>query len=102
MNDITKARHFLKTRGSDLVHLESFALMLATAEKRYREIKMRQKAQIDVPGTWEIKEVEAALDYAALRYLKKHNHLPKDAVRIFSGQATLEEKRATAQRWANV
>jgi len=100
MNDITKARHYLKTRRSDLEHLGSFALMLSTAENRYREIRMRQSSNIDTPGTWEVQEVEAALDYAALKYLKKYNHLPKDAVKVFSKETTLEDKREIAQRWA--
>ena len=101
MNDITKARYYLKHRNSDLQHLESFQLMLVTAEKKYRDIKMRQAGNKDVPGTWDEVEVEAALDYAILRYLKKHNQLPADAPKAFQPGVSLEMKKVIAQRWAS-
>jgi hypothetical protein len=101
MNDITKARHFLKTHGSNLQHLDSFGAMLATAEQNYRELKMRKVGNKDLPGTWDAKEVEAALDYAALKYLKKYNQLPKNAPQAFRQGTTLEDKRQLARQWAN-
>ena len=101
MNDITKARYFLKNRSSGLSNLASFGLMLAAAEDRYKRARMRQVGSVDpVPGNWETQEVEAALDYAVLKYLKKHNQLPKDAMQIFSKETTLEQKKEMAQRWA--
>ena len=101
MNDITKAKHFLKARGSDMQHLESFALMLATAESKYRELKMRQVGHKDFPGTWDAKEVELSIDLAVLKYLKKNNRLPADVSSIFHPSLTAKEKLELAKQWAN-
>lgn len=101
MNDITKARHFLKARQSDLQHLESFALMLSTAENDYRNIKRRQSGNKELPGTLDHLEVEAAVEYAVLHYLKKHNQLPKNVTELFKNGVTLDDKRALAKQWAN-
>lgn len=101
MNDITKAKHFLKATGSKLQHLESFALMLATAESKYRDVKRRQTSNTDAPGALDEKEIEAALEYGVLRYLKKHNQLPKDVARLFRSDITLTEKKQLGQSWAN-
>jgi hypothetical protein len=101
MNDITKARYFLKNRASDLQHLESFSLMLTTAEKIYKDIKMRQASNTAIPGTWDQQETEAALDYALLKYLKKHNHLPTDAVKAIRSDISVEEKKGLIVRWVN-
>lgn len=101
MNDITKARAFLSRRESDLQHLESFGLMFATAQKKYLDIRRRQVGNKDVPGTWDAKEVEAALDYAALKYLKKYGNLPRNVALAFRQGVTLEEKQNLAREWAN-
>lgn len=104
MNDVTKARHFLKANGSKLQTLETFALMLATAEKRYREIQMKYRSASPFPIDQRLgeQEADAALEYAALRYLKKHNQLPKNASSAFRNGVTLEEKNALAREWAKV
>ena len=101
MNDITKARYFLNAKGSDLQHLVSFGLMLATAEQRYRDIKLRKQSNTDMDGALDEKEVEAALEMAALRYLKKNNQLPQNAAEAFKPSTTLEQKRALAMSWVN-
>ena len=101
MSDITKARYFLRQRGTGLDNLQSFGLMLSTAEQRYRKLRVQHTSQADQPGELEEREVEAALDYAVLRYLKKHNQLPKDAMLALRGDATLETKKILAQKWAN-
>lgn len=104
MNDVTKARYFLKTNGSDLQTLETFALMLATAESRYKELKRRINTQAlpiqtMQPTALHAKEVNASLEYAVLRYLKRHNQLPKNASKAFGKEVTLEDKRALAEEW---
>lgn len=101
MNDITKARHFLKARQSDLQHLETFSIMLATAEDEYRNIKRRQSGNKELPGTLDHLEVEAAVEYSVLTYLKRHNQLPKNVSDLFKNGVTLDEKRALAKQWAN-
>lgn len=82
-------------------HLDSFGLMFATAESNYRNVKLRQRTKTDTEGSLDADEVEAAVDYAALRYLKKFNRLPKDAPIVFSQGVTLEEKRKCAETWIN-
>jgi len=99
MNDITKARYYLKGQQSDLQHLTSFGLMLATAEQRYREIKLKKQGNREVVGTYDKKEADVMLDYAVLKHLKKHNQLPKDLLQAFEKNITLEEKQALAMRW---
>ncbi len=101
MNDITKARHYLKTRGSGMQHLTSFGLMFATAEQQYRDIKIRQQVKQDGVGELDGKEVEAAVDYAALKYLKKYNRLPPNIAALFKTNVTLEDKKNLAQQWAS-
>ncbi len=99
MNDITKARYFLKTRGSDLQHLTSFGLMFVTAEANYRTVKLRQQGNRDGAGALDEKEIETSLDYAVLRYLKRHNRLPPNAADAFKPGVTLEDKRDLARQW---
>ncbi len=101
MNDITKARYFLKNRSSGLQHLTTFGLMFATAETDYRNVKLRQRSKQDTAGALDAKEVETAVDYAVLKYLKKFNRLPQDAAKIFSPGVTLDDKRACAAAWIN-
>ncbi len=101
MNDITKARYFLKIHGSDLQHLTSFGLMFATAEQRYREIRIKKQGNREGAGAYDKREVAAAIDYAVLKYLKKHNRLPPTAPEAFAPGATLEEKRTLAEQWAS-
>jgi hypothetical protein len=101
MNDITKARYFFQTKGSKLKELTSFGLMLATAENKYRDVRRRQ---VGAPGDAEVIdpiEIDALVDYAVLKYLKKHNHLPVNAATALRQSTTLEEKRDMALAWLN-
>lgn len=101
MNDITKARYYLKGKQSNLQHLTSFGLMLATAERTYRDLKLKARGNKEVVGTYNKREVDAMLDLAVLRHLKKHNRLPSDLPTVFSQGMTLDEKKALAIRWMN-
>ncbi len=101
MNDITKARAFLNAQGSDLQHLLSFGVMLTTAEQRYRDIQLRKRSGKDAPGELDEKEVDAALEMAVLRYLKRRNRLPGNVTDAFRQGVTLEEKQALVQAWVN-
>ncbi len=101
MNDITKARAFLHAQDSDLQHLVSFGLMLATAEQRYRDLRLRKQGNRDEAGTLDIKEVEAALEMATLRYLKRRNQLPPNVTDAFGNGVTLEKKQELAMTWMN-
>ena len=98
MSDITKARHYLKSRQSKLQHLTSFGLMLATAEKEYRTLRLNHKGN-RAWDTLEDKEIETSLDYAVLRYLGRHNQLPPNITDAFRPGITLEEKKELAMRW---
>ena len=93
MNDITKARYYLKGKQSSLQHLTSFGLMLATAERTYRDIKLKKQGNKEVVGTFDNREVDAMVDLAVLRHLKKYNRLPNDLPTIFSQGLTLDEKQ---------
>ena len=99
MNDITKARYYLKGKESDLQHLGSFGVMLATAENRYKEIRLKKKGNKEVVGTYDEQEVAAMLDLAVLRHLKKYNQLPKDLPQVFRQGITTEETRDLSLRW---
>jgi hypothetical protein len=99
MNDITKARYYLKGKQSDLQHLTSFGMMLATAERRYRDTKLQKQGNREVVGTYDKQEAEAMVDVAVLRHLKKYNQLPRDLPQVFQRGITLEEKKALAVRW---
>lgn len=101
MNDITKARYYLTNRNSKMTTFTSFSLMLATAEANYKNIKLRQKTNMDPVGTWDEQEVDASLDYAVLKYLKKHNQLPKNIGNAFRTDVSLDDKRKLAQEWFN-
>ena len=101
MNDITKARAFLHAKSSDLEHLVSFGLMLATAEQRYRDIQLRKQGNKEVVGSLDEKEVAVLLDVAVLRYLKRRNRLPKNVTDAFEQGATLERKKELAASWIN-
>lgn len=101
MNDITKARYFFQSKGSKLKNLTSFGLMLATAENHYRDVRRRQAG---APGNREELdplEINALVDYAVLKYLKKYNRLPADASIVVQEGATLELQREAAMRWIN-
>lgn len=74
--------------------------MLATAEQAYKNLKLRQKGNKEGISL-EVQEVETALDYAVLRYLKRHNQLPSDITKAFGPEATLESKREMAMVWLN-
>jgi len=99
MNDITKARYYLKAKQSDMQHLTSFGLMLVTAERKYRDLKLSQQGNKQVVGTYDQREVDAMVDVAVLRYLKKYNQLPKELPQVLQPHLSLEEKKAFAVRW---
>ena len=99
MNDITKARYYLKAKQSDLQHLTSFGLMLVTAERKYRDLKLNQQGNKQVVGTYDKQEVEAMVDVAVLRHLKKYNQLPKDLLDGLRPGLSLEAQKAYAVRW---
>lgn len=101
MNDITKARYYLKCRESDLQHQTTFGAMFAAAEERYRNVKLRVQRKLDAPGTLDAKSIETAVDYAVLKYMKKYNRLPTDLPKLFSSEISLEDKRKLAERWAS-
>ena len=99
MNDITKARYYLKGKQSNLQHLGSFGTMLATAESRYKELKLKKKGNREIEGTYDAQEVDAMLDLAVLRHLRKYNRLPRDLPQVFRQGITLEETRELSLRW---
>lgn len=100
MNDIIKARFFLKAKGSKLKDLTSFGLMLSTAERKYRDVQMKRSSGLagDHDAIDPI-EVSALLDYAVLKYLSKHNVLPADISSAVSQGVSLKDKRETALKW---
>ena len=102
MNDIIKARYFLQAKGSKLKDLTSFGLMLATANSRYRDIRMKLAGGIagDHNAVDPI-EVDALVEYALLRYLDRTNRLPINAPEVLKQSTPLEEKRKIALRWVN-
>lgn len=102
MNDITKARVYLNKRGSKLQHLESFGLMYLTAERDYKDVRSlgaRQDARL--PGNFDEKEVNAALDYSVMLFLRRFNVLPPNIAAAFLPEITKEDKRELAKQWAN-
>lgn len=101
MNDITKARYYLQTRGSKLQYNPTFGSMLAEAEKRYRNVKIDSKGVAGDPEEIDPIEVDALLDYAALRYLKRTNKLPPTAQEALGENTSLERKRELALSWVN-
>lgn len=102
MNDITKARIYLKKRGSKLHTLDTFGLMYLTAERDYKDLKMIGAQQDGrQSGNFDDKEVEAALDYAALMFLRRFNVLPPNIASAFVPDITKEDKRELAKQWVN-
>lgn len=101
MNDITKARVFLNAAGSKLQHLQSFGLMLATAEQNYRELKLSKQGERVIVGSLDEREVEITLEVAVLRYLKRRNHLPGNITDVFSPGVTQAKKKELALTWLN-
>ena len=101
MNDITKARYYLQTRGSKLQYNPTFGSMLAEAEKKYRNFRVDNQGAAGDPETIDPKEVDALLDYAALKYLKRHNKLPPTAKEALGENTSLEKKRELALSWVN-
>jgi hypothetical protein len=99
MNDITKARYFLKANNSKLQHLETFQLMLATADTNYKQL-IRGKPD---PRNYDYsdKEVSVLLDFAGLRYLKNHNQLPQNVPQAFDNATSAREKTNIAIEWFN-
>jgi len=100
MNDITKARAFLNAQDSDLQHLTSFGLMLATAKQRYNDICLKKQGSVG-DDNLDRKEVGAALELSVLRYLRKHNHLPPNVTNAFRNGITVEEQQELALSWMN-
>jgi hypothetical protein len=101
MNDITKARAFLNAANSDLQHLVSFGLMLATAEQKYRELQLQKQGNKAVPGSLDKKEIDVILEVAVLRYLKRTNRLPHNLPEAFSEGTSLDRKKELAMSWIN-
>jgi len=102
MNDITKARVYFRKRGSKLQHLESFGLMYLTAEKEYkslRELSCRQDGKL--PGDFSDREIEAAIDYAVMVFMKRYGVLPPNVSSAFAPGVTKEEKHNLAKQWVN-
>ncbi len=100
MSDITKARYFLKHRSSNLHSLETFGLMLATAETNYKEVRSQAKnnnKDID----FEQQELECAIDLAVLNYLKKYARLPDDVTKVLLNATSDIEKRNLVMGWYN-
>ncbi len=100
MSDIAKARFYLKTRNSDMQHLTSFGLMLATAEQRYRDVKMRQRGDAEIFDLTD-KKIEIMLDVAVLRFMKHNNRLPNNVSDALHPETTLEDKYQLALGWMN-
>jgi hypothetical protein len=72
--------------------------MLATAENDYLTLRRNQRGN----RGWELlkgKEAEVSLDYAVLRYLGKHNQLPRNITDAFKSDITPEEKKELAMLW---
>jgi len=101
MNDITKARYFLQTKGSKLKDLPSFGLMFATAQSRFKEVRASKVGKPGDEKQVDPVEVNALIDYAVLKYLKKYNQLPGNAGEVLREGTTLEEKRDAALGWLN-
>jgi len=101
MNDITKARYFLKSKGSKLQHLESFGLMLATAEDRYRASRIQKASKKGADDSLTREELDSAIDYAVLKYLKRHNQLPTNLPKVLHPGTSVEEKRKMVEAWVN-
>ena len=81
-------------------HLTYFGLMLATAEQRYRDIKMRQRGDAEIFDLTD-KKVEIMLDVAVLRYMKRNSQLPRDVSTALHPETTLEDKYNLALGWMN-
>jgi len=101
MNDITKARAFLAATDSKLQHLQSFGLMIATAEQNYKELRLQQQGHKAVPGSLDVREVEIVLELSVLRYLKRNNRLPGNITDAFAPGVTLDQKKELALSWLN-
>lgn len=102
MNDITKARVYFTKRGSKLQHLPSFGLMYRTAEDEYRKLREASaKQDARLPGDFDDREIEAALDYAVMIFMKRYSVLPADVAAAFRPGVTKEDKRDLARKWAN-
>ncbi len=100
MNDITKARYFFETKGSKLKDLQSFRLMLATANDRYLNIRRlkRSKSPRDLEDL-DPQETDALVDFALLKYLGRHNKLPENAPVVLRQDISLREKKEIALVW---
>lgn len=100
MNDITKARYFLQTKGSKLKELQSFRLMLLTAEAKYRDIRRRFRSGMagdDI--NLDAREIDALVDYALLKYLERNNKLPSNAPEVLKASTSLKAKKEIALGW---
>jgi len=100
MSDITKARQYLKMRGSKLQNMTSFGLMYNTAKAEYSDIRLKiRNHKEDYPGALSEKEVYTLVDFAVLNYLRKHAVLPGNVSTLFTGTTTLHEMRDMAVAW---
>ncbi len=97
MNDISKARFFLKAHGSKLQTLETFQSMLVTAENEYRDIRMRQRTNRG-DGS-QARELPTAIDLGVLRYLKNHGRLPDNVAEILHPETSDARKLELAKQW---
>ncbi len=96
---ITKARHYLKRRESKLQHLPTFGLMVASAETAYRELRLATRGGKSESGILDTALIEAGLDFAVLKYLKKRGNLPSNIRNVFHGETTLQDKFELSQAW---
>ncbi len=99
MNDITKARFFLQSKGSKLKDLQTFGLMVATASSNYRDVRMRRSGMSGDHEVVDPAEVDALIDYALLKYMERTNKLPENARAVISNAVSWEDKREIAVGW---
>ena len=102
MNDITKAKYFLKAHGSKLESLETFGLMLATARDKHRELRLEKSSSMAtevVAIRGEGRALRSLIDLAVLTYLKKFAQLPTNVADILSPGIDDEAKHDLAHTW---
>ena len=99
MNDISKARFFLKAHGSKLETLETFPSMMAAAESRYMDLRRRLKTNEIPLEELGNKEMEATVDLAVLRFLKNRGRLPENVGEIIHPDTSEERKMELARNW---
>lgn len=98
MNEVAKARHFLKQRNSNLMNQPTFQAMLVGARKVYHDIELN-KQNIIQDGNYEQIEFDNLLNLAVLSYLKKNSKLPAELPTMLDRTIPLEDRRKTVQGW---